>query len=115
MKGRTQITGYVGSDPQVKTVGEQQVASFSVAVNRKTSRGEKQTLWVRVNAWGKLSAIARQYVKEGSLVHSIEGGTQVGAAFAFHGLAYDGYNGWVNTYDAIWHTSRANVSQAASV
>ena len=37
-----QVTGFVGSDPQVKTVGEQQVASFSVAVNRKNGGGKKQ-------------------------------------------------------------------------
>jgi single-stranded DNA-binding protein len=44
-----QITGFVGSDPQVRQVGEQHVASFSVAVSRKNRSGEKQTLWVRVN------------------------------------------------------------------
>ena len=63
-----QVTGFVGSDPQVKTVGEQQVASFSVAVNRKNGNGEKQTLWLRVNCWNKLSEVAAQYVKKGSLV-----------------------------------------------
>jgi single-strand DNA-binding protein len=62
-----QVTGFVGSDPQVKTVGEQQVASFSIAVNRK-SGGKKQTLWLRVNCWNKLADIAAQYVKKGSLV-----------------------------------------------
>jgi len=39
-----QITGFVGSDPQVRQVGEQTVASFSVAVSRKNRAGEKQTL-----------------------------------------------------------------------
>ena len=63
-----QVTGFVGSEPQVKTVGEQQVASFSVAINRKTSGGKKQTLWVRVSCWNKLADIAVQYVKKGSLV-----------------------------------------------
>jgi len=63
-----QVTGFVGSDPQVKTVGEQQVASFSVAVNRKNGNGKKQTLWLRVNCWNKLSEIAAQYVHKGSLV-----------------------------------------------
>ena len=62
-----QVTGFVGSDPQVKTVGEQQVASFSVAVNCKNG-GKKQTLWVHVNCWNKLADIAAQYVKKGSLV-----------------------------------------------
>jgi hypothetical protein len=36
-----QVTGFVGSDPQVKTVGEQRVASFSVAANRKNGSGQK--------------------------------------------------------------------------
>src|SRR5436190_23168958 len=62
-----QVTGFVGSDPQVKTVGEQQVASFSLAVNRKAG-GKKQTLWLRVNCWNKLADIVVQYVKKGSLV-----------------------------------------------
>lgn len=62
------VTGYVGGEPHVKTVGEQQVASFSVAVNRKTSGGKKQTLWVRVNCWNHLSDVASQFVRKGSLV-----------------------------------------------
>jgi single-strand DNA-binding protein len=64
--------GFVGSDPQVRTVqttnGEQQVASFSVAVSRKNGGGSKQTLWLRVNCWGKLADVAAQYVRKGSLV-----------------------------------------------
>jgi single-strand DNA-binding protein len=63
-----QITGFVGSEPQMKTVGDQQVASFNIAINRKTSSGKKQTLWMRVNCWNKLADIAAQYVKKGSLV-----------------------------------------------
>ena len=63
-----QVTGYVGSDPQVRQVGELSVAAFSVAVSRKTRNGEKQTVWVRVNCWNKLSDVASQYVHKGSLV-----------------------------------------------
>ena len=63
-----QLTGFVGSDPQVRQVGEQSVASFSVAVSRKNRNGEKQTVWVRVNCWNKLSDVAAQYVRKGSLV-----------------------------------------------
>jgi hypothetical protein len=43
-----QFTGFVGQDAVLKEVGEQRVASFSLAVNRKTSSGQQQTLWVRV-------------------------------------------------------------------
>jgi single-strand DNA-binding protein len=63
-----QVTGFVGSDPQVRQVGEQRVASFSLAVSRKNRAGEKQTVWVRVNCWNKLSDVAEQYVRKGSLV-----------------------------------------------
>jgi len=66
------ITGYVGNEPQVRTVqtsnGDKQVASFSVAVNRTNGGGQKQTLWMRVNCWGNLSAVAQQYIHKGSLV-----------------------------------------------
>ena len=68
------IVGFVGSDPQMRTVqtsnGDKQVASFSVAVNRTNGGGQKQTLWVRVNCWGNLSSVAQQYVKKGSLVQA---------------------------------------------
>jgi hypothetical protein len=45
-----QVTGFVGSDPQVRQVGEQTVASFSVAISRKNGGGKKQTLWLRVKS-----------------------------------------------------------------
>ena len=61
------VVGFVGGQPEVKTVGEQQVASFSVAVNRKTRSGE-QTLWVRVSCWNGLVPVVQKYVHKGSLV-----------------------------------------------
>ena len=64
----TSVTGFVGSEPQLRDVGEQRVASFSVAVSRKNGSGQKLTLWVRVNCWNKLADIAAQYVHKGSLV-----------------------------------------------
>ena len=63
-----QVTGYVGSEPQIKEVGEQRVASFSLAVNRKTRNGTAQTLWVRVNAWNRLSEVVTIFVRKGSLL-----------------------------------------------
>lgn len=64
------VTGFVGGDVAVRQVGEQRVASFSVAVSRKNRAGEKQTLWVRVNCWNRLADIAQQYVKKGSLIQA---------------------------------------------
>lgn len=61
------LTGYVGSTPVLKEVGEQRVASFSLAVNRKTGSGKQQTLWVRVNCWNGLSGVAMKYLHKVSL------------------------------------------------
>ena len=65
------LTGHVGSEPQVRTVqtsnGEKQVASFSIAVNRTNGGGQQQTLWVRVNCWGKLASVT-SYLKRGGIV-----------------------------------------------
>jgi single stranded DNA-binding protein len=70
-----QITGFVGSDVVLKEVGEQRVASFSLAVNRtvrrhngSTGSGQQQTLWVRVNAWNGLSDVVVKYVRKSSLI-----------------------------------------------
>jgi len=62
-----QFTGFVGQDAVLKEVGEQRVASFSLAVNRKTSSGKQQTLWVRVNCWNGLSDVVMKYLHKGSL------------------------------------------------
>jgi single-stranded DNA-binding protein len=63
-----QFTGFVGQDAILKSVGEQCVASFSLTVNRKTSSGQQQTLWVRVNAWNGLSDVVMKYVRKSSLI-----------------------------------------------
>lgn len=63
-----QVTGYVGSEPQIKDVGEQKVASFSLAVNRKTRNGTQQTLWLRVNCWNGLASVVENYLTKGKLV-----------------------------------------------
>ena len=63
-----QVTGFVGRDPEVRQVGDQQVASFSLAISRKNRAGDKLTLWYRVNCWNKLAEVAEQYVHKGSLV-----------------------------------------------
>ncbi|MEL7432612.1 MAG: hypothetical protein AAFN11_01575 [Chloroflexota bacterium] len=54
------ITGYVGSEPQLRQVGDQRVASFSVAINRTTSNGNQQTLWVRAKSGSQRDITASQ-------------------------------------------------------
>jgi hypothetical protein len=53
-----QITGFVGSEPQVKEVGEQRVVSFSLAVNRQTTgRGPKIPLICSVKQCETISLV----------------------------------------------------------
>lgn len=52
----------------VDCYGEQCVACFSLAVNRKTSTSKQQTLWVRVNAWNGLAEVAVKYICKSSLI-----------------------------------------------
>lgn len=61
------LVGNLGGNPELRTVGEQQVANFSLAVNRK--KGDKQvTTWYRVSAWGATAAAVSRYLKKGSKV-----------------------------------------------
>lgn len=64
------LIGRVGKYPEVRTVGENKVASFTLATNRKTK--EKTTDWHRCQAWGKTADIIEKYVKKGSQI-AIEG------------------------------------------
>jgi len=66
------VVGNVGRDPEMKfTPSGQAVTSFSVATNREyTKDGEKvkETVWFRIEAWGKLAEVCNTYLKKGSKV-----------------------------------------------
>ena len=68
--------GSVGQDPEIKTVGDNQVANFSIACNEswkdKNGENKEKTEWVRMTAWGKLAEIIEKWVKKGQLVY-VEG------------------------------------------
>lgn len=65
---RILIVGNLGGNPEVRTTKDgQQVANFSVAVNRR--RGDKKTTtWYRVSAWSGLADLAIRYLEKGSRV-----------------------------------------------
>ena len=74
---KVMIIGNVTRDPEVRaTPSGQNVASFSVATNRRWTdqSGEKkeQVEYHNVVAWRKLADIIGQYVKKGSKIY-IEG------------------------------------------
>lgn len=62
------IIGNVGREPELKTLGQYEVETFSVAVTEKV-KGENVTEWIRVSAFGKLSEIVEKFVHKGSKIY----------------------------------------------
>lgn len=84
------ITGRVGKDAECRTVGNDNVTSFNVAVDQ--GWGDKKTSnWFRVSVWGKKGTGAAPYILKGGTV-TVVGELEIGE--------YDGkpqYN--VRAYD----------------
>ncbi len=70
------LIGNLGKDPEMHyTPSGQAVCSFSVATSREYTSNDqrvKETVWFRVQTWGKLAETCNQYLKKGSKVY-IEG------------------------------------------
>lgn len=62
------IVGHVGRDPEMRYLPDgKAVAQFSVATTRKV-KGNGQTTWWRVSAFGRTAEVAGEYVKKGAPV-----------------------------------------------
>jgi single-strand DNA-binding protein len=59
------VAGPIGKDAELKFVGENQVASFSVA---DSAGRDKPTIWWNCQLWGKRAATLAQYLLKGQLV-----------------------------------------------
>lgn len=70
------LIGNVGQDPQVRTVGDQKVATFTLATTekRKDKSGNpiQETEWHNITIWGKLAEVAEKYVTKGTPLY-VEG------------------------------------------
>ena len=67
---KAQIIGHVGRSPELREVGNSQVASFSLAVSNKwtdKSTGEQRenTNWYTCSVWGKQADVIMRYVNKG--------------------------------------------------
>lgn len=76
---RILLVGNLGGNPEVRTTkGGQQVANFSLAVNRK--KGDKQTTtWYRIACWNGSADLAAKYLKKGRKVLIEGSGLRVNA------------------------------------
>ena len=61
------VHGNLGRDAELKTVGENTVCEFSVAVSKK-ARGEETTSWYRAAVWGKRGESLAQHLTKGTSV-----------------------------------------------
>jgi single-strand DNA-binding protein len=70
------IIGNVGQDPQIRTVGENKVANFTLATTEKYKGKDgnmvAETEWHNVAVWGKLAEVVEKYVAKGTQVY-VEG------------------------------------------
>ena len=68
------VSGNVGRDPEIRTVGNGRVATFSVGISeswKDKGTGEKKTKteWVNVSIWNDhLVSVVEKFVKKGSAV-----------------------------------------------
>jgi single-strand DNA-binding protein len=73
------IVGRLGQDPEVKTIGTNQVARLSVATSEswlgKDGQKQERTEWHRITVWGKLAEISGKYLSKGRQVY-VEGKLQ---------------------------------------
>lgn len=69
---RATIIGNVGSHPNIRTAGDQKVASFNVATTEKFKGKDgnmvESTEWHSIVIWGKLAEVAEKYVTKGTQV-----------------------------------------------
>ena len=66
---KCQLIGHLGQDPEVRYgASGNAVVNISVATS-DTYKGEEQTEWHRVVAFGKLGELCGQYLKKGSQVY----------------------------------------------
>ena len=56
--------GNIGKDPELKNVGQNQVASFSLA----TRTGKDETTWLNCAVWGKRAQVAAEYLRKGAKI-----------------------------------------------
>jgi single-strand DNA-binding protein len=71
------VIGNLGRDPEMRYMPSgKPVTNFSVASNRKWTDNEgvlhKETIWIRVSAFGRLAEVTNQYLAKGRQVY-VEG------------------------------------------
>lgn len=64
------VVGNLGSDPELRHTGNNQVCNFSLAVNtgRRVNGAEPKPMWLRAVVWGKQGEVCKKYLSKGQKV-----------------------------------------------
>lgn len=65
MNNQITIVGHVGQNPIERSVADDKVVKFSVAVKEFSTNNEKKTMWIDVDAWNKLGDLVMENVTKG--------------------------------------------------
>lgn len=65
------LIGNCGQAPQIRTVGENKVANFTLATTEKY-KDREETEWHNVAVWGRLAEVVEKYVDKGTQLY-VEG------------------------------------------
>ena len=71
------LLGRVGKDPEVRTAGENKVASFTLATTEKykdskTGEWKENTEWHNIVCWRNTAELAEKYIQKGMMLY-VEG------------------------------------------
>ena len=75
LKNKVQLIGNLGQDPEIMNMENgTKLAKFSIATSDsyKNAKGEKDTQWHNIVAWGKTAEIVENYLVKGKQV-AVEG------------------------------------------
>jgi single-strand DNA-binding protein len=61
------LIGRAGSDPQMKKIGEKDLATFSVAYSERY-KDQDQTTWFNCEVWGHLANLVSTQLKKGDKI-----------------------------------------------
>jgi single stranded DNA-binding protein len=70
------LSGYLGRDPELRTVNGDQVLSFSIGVS-VGPRDSQETMWVDCSIWGKRAVGLEPYLRKGMKV-TVSGAIKLG-------------------------------------
>ena len=71
-KCHVHFNGRMGKDPEVREVGENKVATLSLAVSEKwkgkDGNMKEHTTWLRAECWNAQATLAQKYIHKGDMV-----------------------------------------------